>query len=189
MHSDARRRGRVLRQPGPWCLYALRACSAGLHALTECRVWVQGARHATGVRWVHRLPTSTPHRRFACLFPFFRLCWHDPGAAQCIRMPGAVDVYCGSRAHGACTLCVHAQQDVCRIPDRRRGHDARQESQILATPASTYFYFFSDANTGQWSIAVSDLHVLVPVFRVQGRAVQSGANKKQVAHSNLCFAE
>ena len=36
---------------------------------------------------------------------------------------------------------------------------------------------------------MADLHVSVPVFRVQGRAVHSRASKTQVAHSNFCFAE
>ena len=36
-----------------------------------------------------------------------------------------------------------------------------------------------------WILA---LHVSVPVFRVQDRAVQSRASKTQVAHSNFCFA-
>ena len=41
---------------------------------------------------------------------------------------------------------------------------------------------------GVLQCCISDLHVLVPVFRVRGRAVQSGASKTQVAHSNFCFA-
>ena len=69
------------------------------------------------------------------------------------------------------------------MPGRSRRHWRHPRARI---------FIFSQTQipvSGVLQCWMSDLHVSVPVFRVQGRAVQSGASKTQVAHSNFCFAE
>ena len=59
----------------------------------------------------------------------------------------------------------------------------------MAAPTSAYFFFQTQIPFSEVLYRMADLHVSVPLFRVQGRAVQSRASKPQVAHSNFCFAE
>ena len=71
-------------------------------------------------------------------------CSHFLGGAdtalECSHVPGAVDVCCGGRTHCACTFCMRDQQDARQLASS----DTRER----------IFYFFPDANTGQWSIAL-----------------------------------
>ena len=144
LFSGARRRGRVLQQPGPWCLHPLQACSAGCaryHCMQGVAYRTPGMQQNTGVRWVHRLPTNTPRRWFTCRFPLSRLCWHDPGVLSDARRRG-----CVLRQPGP--LCLHPlhacsagyqTKGAAMMPGKSRRYWRHPRARML---------FFPDANTG-----------------------------------------
>ena len=88
---------------------------------------------------------------FACVLPSSQF---GPARAWfttlCFRVPGAVDVCRSGQAPsfpGADTMHWVCQANACTAGS----------SHIAAAPTFTYNYFFSNANTSQWSVAVLDI--------------------------------
>ena len=127
----------------------------------------------------------------AC-YPFLDLHWHDPISARyvfwcpapwtCAAAAGPV-VF----ALSACVLsrlCAGCQTGCAAMMSGRSRRYGRHPRARIFISSQTQIPV-----SGVLQCWTSDLHVLVPMFRVQGRAMQSGASKTQVAHSNFCFAE
>ena len=112
---------------------------------------------------------------FACLLPSS---WFGLPSASFntlyFRVPGAVFVCCSSRAHS-----------VSAVPDP---HSPVAPAGIhMHTRAHIFFSQTEIPVSGVLQCWILALHVSVPVFRVQGRVVQSRASKSQVAHSKFLF--
>ena len=91
-------------------------------ALWMCAAAAGPAVHALSV-CVLRVP------QFALARPFF--------GKRCFLVPGAVDVCRSSRAHGVCTLYMHAQQDVHAIVAYRTP-GMRQSTGVSRLPTSLF---------------------------------------------------